>query len=165
MILQVENIEGSNSEVFVSIINTEPCWKKYDAFHHKFQYAFVMNEYIEIGLRWVFGFQMVFWGLNGFFKWFTPPSAGPKVDNFVSACIDTRFIMPTVKIMEILFGSFLLTGFMIPLSLLALAPIIFVISGLHFFNNPKPWAVIISYTIPYCLLLIIHGGLWLRLVH
>lgn len=124
-----------------------------------------MGDYIEIGLRWIFGLQMVFWGLNGFFNWIKMPPAPPVIERFVHACIESRFVMFSVKMIEIIFGVFLLLGFVVPFSLLVFAPLLFVISGLHILHNPKPWGVLISYTLPYSILLTIHGGTLLRLFH
>lgn len=124
-----------------------------------------MSDYIEIVLRWIFGLQMVFWGLNGFFNWIKLPPASPVIEKFVLACIESRFIMPTVKMIEIICGAFLLLGFAVPVSLLVFAPLLFVISGLHALHSPKPWGVLLSYTLPYALLLLLHGNALLRLVH
>lgn len=121
-----------------------------------------MGEYVEIGCRWIFGLQMVFWGLNGFFSWIKIPPASPAMEMFIQACIESRFIMPSVKTIEILFGVFLLIGFAVPLSLMIFAPLLFVITGLHVFNNPKPWGVLLSFTLPYGVLLLLHGGAILR---
>ncbi|WP_295903807.1 hypothetical protein [uncultured Bdellovibrio sp.] len=124
-----------------------------------------MSEYIEIIFRWAFGLQMVFWGLNGFFYWVKIPPSGPVIDKFVEACIETKFIMPIVKLVEIFFGAFLLLGFAVPLSLTVFAPLIFVITGLHLFHNPKHWGVLGPITVPYLVLIFLHGGTLLRLVH
>jgi uncharacterized membrane protein YphA (DoxX/SURF4 family) len=124
-----------------------------------------MGDYIEIGLRWIFGLQMVFWGLNGFFNWIKMPPASPVIERFVQACIESRFIMFSVKMVEIIFGVFLLLGFVVPFSLLVFAPLLFVISGLHSLHNPKPWGILISYTLPYTILLLIHSSTLLRLFH
>lgn len=124
-----------------------------------------MSDYIEIIFRWAFGLQMVFWGLNGFLHWVKIPPSGPGIDKFVEACVETKFIMPVVKILEIIFGAFLLLGFMIPASLLIFGPLIFVITGLHVFHNPKPWGILVSFTVPYLALLFFHSGSLLRIVH
>lgn len=124
-----------------------------------------MSEYFEIAVRWAFAMQMVFWGLNGFFQWIKIPPASPVIDQFVTACIETKFIMPAVKLIEIVFGSFLIINFAVPLSLVAFAPLLFVITGLHLFHNTKPWGVLFFYTLPYCLLVTLHSGSLLRLVH
>lgn len=124
-----------------------------------------MGFYFEVALRVLLGFQLVFWGLNGFFHWIKIPPSGPVIDGFVEACYRTKFIMPTVKLLEIIFGFFLLIGFLVPASLLGLAPIVFVITGLHLLHNPKPWGVLLPFCGPYAILLIIHSLTWLRLFH
>lgn len=124
-----------------------------------------MSFYFELVLRILFGLQMVFSGLNGFFHWMAIPPSGPVITKFVEACYETKFIMPVVKLMEIFFGLFLIIGFMTPASLLILAPVIFVITGLHLFHNPKPWMVLGTCSAPYLILLTLHSGTWLRLIH
>jgi uncharacterized membrane protein YphA (DoxX/SURF4 family) len=124
-----------------------------------------MTDYIELIVRWIFALQMIFWGLNGFFNWITitPPSA--TLEKFVLACIETRFIMPTVKVVEIVFGAFLISGFIVPVSILMFAPIIFVITGLHVLHNPRPWGVLVTTTLPFTLLMVLHSEDLLRLVY
>ncbi|MGE9745635.1 hypothetical protein [Bdellovibrio bacteriovorus] len=130
-----------------------------------FRYTDPMIEYIEIVCRWIFGLQMFFWGLNGFFHWVKIPPSDPKIDAFVNACMETRFIMPTVKLMEIIGGAVLLLNFAVPATLVVFAPLIFVISGLHILHNPKPWGVLVTTTVPYLLLVFFHNTSLLRLVH
>lgn len=124
-----------------------------------------MMEYVEIGLRWLFAAQMVLWGLNGFFHWMQIPPSDPKIDRFVGACIESKFIMPTVKLLEIVFGLFLLFDFLTPFSLFVFAPLMFVISGLHILHNPKPWSVLVPCTLPYLILLFLHADTLLRMVN
>ncbi|MGZ3802247.1 MAG: hypothetical protein ACXVCL_18910, partial [Bdellovibrio sp.] len=104
-----------------------------------------------------------FWGLNGFFNWVKIKPVAPAIENFVQACIETKFIMPTVKMIEIFFGLFLILGFMIPLSLAVFCPILFVITGLHVFHNPKPWGILLSFTIPFLVLLILYRSAFFEL--
>ncbi|MDG0815184.1 hypothetical protein [Bdellovibrio svalbardensis] len=108
-----------------------------------------MLDYIEIICRWAFGLQMAFWGLNGFFHWVAIPPSGDGVTRFTEACIETRFIMPTVKMIEVVCGLLLLCKFAVLLNLLIFAPIVFVITMLHFFHNPKPWPVVLPITVPF----------------
>lgn len=124
-----------------------------------------MNEIVESVIRWLFALQMVFWGLNGFFHWIQIRPAGAVIEKFVQACIETRFIMPTVKLIEIVFGFCLLFGFLVPLSLAIFAPLMFIVTGLHIWHNPRPWSVLVPCTLPYILLLFFHGSILLRLVH
>ncbi|MGZ3772525.1 MAG: hypothetical protein ACXVCY_10875 [Pseudobdellovibrionaceae bacterium] len=122
-----------------------------------------MTEYIEIALRWILSLQLIFWGLNGFFHWIKITPAAEPIEQFVAACIKVKFIMPTVKSFEIFFGFCLLTNSIVPISLLALSPILFVITGLHTLHNPRPWSILLSYTFPYCALLILNSQTLLRL--
>lgn len=124
-----------------------------------------MMDYAEIFFRWAFSVQMIFWGFNGFFQWLPVPPANPVIDRFVQACNETRFIMPTVKIFEIIFGVLLLFSVAIPLCLMAFAPIMLVITGLHALHNPKGFQVLVPLGIPYAVLILYHHHGLLRLVH
>lgn len=124
-----------------------------------------MMKNIEVAVRWFFALQMVFWGFNGFYHWIKLKPVSEVIDNLVDACIQTKFIMPTVKFIEIFFGVLLLFDFMTSGSLLVFAPIMFVITMLHVLFNQKPWGVLLSYTIPYIILLIYHKDTLLRLFH
>jgi len=123
-----------------------------------------MMDYFELALRWILGMQLTFWGLNGFFQWKQIPPSPAAIDKFVVACIESRIIMPTVKIFEIIFGIFLLANFAVPLALVMLAPIVFVISALHVFYNKKAWEVVVPLTLPFGMLLAFHYETWLRLI-
>jgi len=108
-----------------------------------------MLEWIEIILRWILGMQFLFWGLNGFFRWKSIPPSGDFVGRFGDVCFESKFILPVVKIFEIFFGAALLTGHGTLASLIFLGPLVFVISGLHLFHNPRWWEVIVPITLPY----------------
>jgi uncharacterized membrane protein YphA (DoxX/SURF4 family) len=124
-----------------------------------------MLEWFDLICRWVLGLQLLFWGLNGFFHWVVPPSESSFVTRFGDLCAESRFIMPTVKVFEILFGALLLTGYGTLVSLIFLGPIIFVITGLHFFHNPKWWRVVVPITGPYILVLLMQEGHMRWLLH
>ncbi|HEX7675470.1 MAG TPA: hypothetical protein VF412_14940 [Bdellovibrio sp.] len=112
-----------------------------------------MFYYIELVCRWIFSLQMIFWGLNGFFNWINIPPSGEGVGKFVQACIDTRFIMPTVKILEIVSGILLLCSFLVILNIFIFAPIVFGITMLHVLHNPKPWGVVLPIAVPFAIIL------------
>jgi len=124
-----------------------------------------MLEWFEIGCRWALGLQLLFWGLNGFFKWKAIPPSADFIDRFTDICIQSKFIMPSVKIIEIVFGFILLTGYGTLLALVFLGPIVFLITGLHFFHNKKRWGVIIPITGPYLLLIFSQQSHFLALFH
>lgn len=128
------------------------------------QYACVM-EYLELALRWIFGLQIAFWGLNGFFHWVQIPPSPPVIEKFVQACIETRFIMPMVKVIEIAAGLLLLFNFSTALCLAVLTPIMLVVTGLHVLHNPKPAAVLVPLVLPYAALWLLNGVVFLRIFH
>lgn len=123
-----------------------------------------MWDSIEFVIRVLLALQLVFWGLNGFFHWIEIQSSGTVIDNFVQACISTRFVMPLVKSFEIVFGLLLLLNLYVSLSLLFLAPIIFVITALHLLHGPAPLKVLAPVTGPYVFLLIYHAQSYVPLL-
>lgn len=124
-----------------------------------------MIEHIELLLRCILGIQLTFWGLNGFFHWKQIPPSSKVIDNFTAACIESRFIMPIVKVFEIVFGIFLLANFAVPLALVMLSPIIFVITGLQALYNKKSWEVLVPISLPFAALLVLHYEAWLKLLN
>lgn len=122
-------------------------------------------NYLELALRWIFGLQIAFWGLNGFFNWVKIPPQPPVIDKFVQACIEARFIMPVVKIIEILAGVLLLLNLSVPLALALLAPIMFLITGLHALHNPKPGVILLPLVLPYACLWLLYGVTFLQFFH
>ena len=123
-----------------------------------------MVDYIELILRWIFGLQMVFWGLNGFFRWKQVPPSAAAIDHFTAACLQSGFIMPTVKIFEVVFGTLLLANTATPLSLVMLAPIIFVITALHMLYNKRSWEVLVPIALPFWGLVGLHHESWRTLI-
>ncbi|RYZ86320.1 MAG: hypothetical protein EOP06_14700 [Proteobacteria bacterium] len=116
-----------------------------------------MNDVLfwtEVFCRWALGLQFLFWGLNGFFNFVSIPPSADFIDRFVRICIEAKFIMPAVKLLEIVFGFLLLTGYGTLVSLIFLGPTVFIITGLHFFWNAQWWQVVMPITVPYLIVLI-----------
>ncbi len=124
-----------------------------------------MMGHFELLLRYTLGIQLIFWGLNGFFHWRQIPPSAKVIDNFTTACTDIRFIMPIVKIFEVVFGVFLLANFAVPLALVLLAPIIFVVTGLHALFSKKSWKVLVPISLPFAVLVILHYEAWRKLLN
>ena len=122
-------------------------------------------EWLELGARWILGLQFIFWGANGFFHWIAIPPSSDFIQRFGDICIESKFIMPTVKVFEIVFGVLLLTGFATQIALIFLGPIVFVICGLHFFHNPKWIPVILPILIPFLVVLLLHENNFQVLLH
>ena len=113
-------------------------------------------EIVDLVCRIAFGLQMAFWGLNGFFHWVKIPPSPPVIEKFVEACIETRFIMPVVKVIEIVCGLLLAVGVAVPLNMMIIAPIVFIVTFLHLVHNPKPWTVVIPITLPFAVVMGYH---------
>lgn len=106
---------------------------------------------------------MVFWGLNGFFHFLPIPPSSDVITRFTEACLETKFIMPTVKVIEVLCGTLLIFKVAVPLSLICFSPIMFVVTLLHLMHNPKPWAVVTPLSVPFAVLIAIHAQTFLAL--
>lgn len=110
-----------------------------------FDQVLVRSIEILYGLFWLWS------GLNAIFHWQAVPHVSEKMDRFVAACMETGFIMPTVKFVEILAGLLFLFSFTIS-GLLFMAPIVFGIIGLHIAYNKKPIPMILIVMGPYTIL-------------
>ncbi|MNT10885.1 hypothetical protein D3C72_1457380 [compost metagenome] len=119
---------------------------------------------LELIIRWIFILQMLFAGLNGIFHFRPVPDSGPQIDAFVKACMDVKFIMPTIKALEVIGALVLINKHWVPFGLILFAPMMFVITLLHAMHNPKPWGVLVAFSLPYVLLIYLnHEALTARL--
>lgn len=81
-------------------------------------------------------FYLVF-GIDGFLKKLPIPEPSIKAKEFLAAIEQARFILPAVKIIEIIVGLCFLFAFKGVLAWCLLSPIVFNILGYHFFINKK----------------------------
>lgn len=110
--------------------------------------------------QYFLGVQFLIFGVNGFLNIFPNPPAPDGIIKFVQSLESTKFIMPTVKALEILSGVLVLTNLAPRWGLALLAPIIFNIIGLHLvFNFKKSWILILQVLLPYSIVLI-HSRFW-----
>lgn len=110
-----------------------------------FDQVLVRSIEILYGLFWLWS------GLNSIFHWQAVPHVSDKMDRFVNACMDTGFIMPTVKLVEILVGILFIFSLTIA-GLLFISPIVFGVIGLHIVYNKKPIPMILIVMGPYAIL-------------
>jgi uncharacterized membrane protein YphA (DoxX/SURF4 family) len=88
------------------------------------------------GARIVLGLIFFVFGLNGFLHFFPqPPMSGPPED-FLRALIATGYLFPLLKTTEVVTGALLLSGRLVPLALVVLAPVIVNIFAFHLFLAP-----------------------------
>ncbi len=92
-------------------------------------------KYLTIGLRVLMGALFVFAGLNGFFN-FVPPPKEPMPE-FITAMINTGYMMKLVAGTQLAAGLLLLVGRFVPLALVIIAPVIVNIFLFHTFLAPE----------------------------
>jgi uncharacterized membrane protein YphA (DoxX/SURF4 family) len=96
-----------------------------------------MKRIATHGARVVLGLIFFVFGLNGFLHFIPqPPMSGPP-ENFLGALIATGYLFPLLKATEVVSGALLLSGRLVPLALVLLAPVIVNIVAFHLFLAPS----------------------------
>ena len=83
--------------------------------------------------RYFLGLIFVVFGLNYFLNFIALPPMTPEAMSFMGALMETGYMLPLVKIIEVVAGLMLLSGLFVPLALVLLAPIVVNILLLHLF--------------------------------
>lgn len=86
--------------------------------------------------RILLGFMFLLYGLDGFLHFMPPYPSSDKASALVAALIDSGFLWPMMKAIQIIAGILLLINYYVPLALLLLAPLIVIIFCMHLFINP-----------------------------
>ena len=92
-----------------------------------------MKNKIDLIVRILLGLLFLVFGLNGFLHFIPMPEPTPEAGAFFSALIKTGYFLPVLKVLEIVSGILLLSGFFVPLALTILAPIVVHIFLFHIF--------------------------------
>ena len=92
-----------------------------------------MSKKVGLGARLVLGLVFVVFGLNGFFLFIPVPPMAEPAQRFIGAIIATHYLMPLVKVTEIVGGLLLLSGCHVPLALVLLGPVLVNILCFHLF--------------------------------
>jgi hypothetical protein len=101
------------------------------------------------------GLQFIAFGLNGFFNFIPLPKAPDQIEGLLRALEETKFIMPSVKLIEIVGGALCLIPSCQAIGLLLLMPIIFNIVGIHLvFNRKQSWIIMLQVFVPTVVALI-----------
>lgn len=103
-----------------------------------------MIDWLDTISRVALGLNVLFFGINGFTHWLTIPKGEPAFEEFIEALVKAKFILPTVKVIEILAGLMLLSNQRVTLALALLAPIIFGVAGAHLALNRTKGLMIVS---------------------
>ncbi|MCX6127928.1 MAG: DoxX family membrane protein [Proteobacteria bacterium] len=97
--------------------------------------------------RLVLGFVFFAAGLAGLLNLVpVPPDLPENLQKFNSGLMASVYFMPFLKLTETLCGLLLLTGFLVPLALVILAPIVINIILVHAFLQPSglPLAIVLG---------------------
>ena len=93
-------------------------------------------KFAVIGARVLLGLIFVVFGLNGFFNFIQPPEMNEAAGAFMGALVGTGYFMVAVKLVEITSGLMILSGRLLPLGLILLAPVSVNILLFHIFIDP-----------------------------
>lgn len=110
-----------------------------------------MKAKAVLGTRLLLGIIFLVFGSNGLMFFLTgngfipmpPPS--PEMGAVMAGFVATKYLMPLVKLLQIVSGIFLLSNCFVNLALIFLAPIVVNILGIHLFVDPAglPMAVVL----------------------
>ena len=92
---------------------------------------------LDLVVRIILGMGLVFFGLNGFFNWMTPPQGPEEEMNFMMALASTGYIFPITYTVQIISGLIFLTNRFVPVGLLILTPILVNIVLIHLRFSPE----------------------------
>ena len=88
-------------------------------------------------VRTLMGLLFLFASITYFFKLITPPEPTGAMKTFSAGLEAARYLLPTVKAIELVGGLALVTGRFVPLATVLLAPIIVNILLVHAFLAPE----------------------------
>jgi putative oxidoreductase len=88
-------------------------------------------------IRTLMGLLLVFASVTYLFKLITPPPATGAMKVFGDGLEASRYLMPTVKVIELICGLAFLSGRFVPLATVLMAPIIVNILLVHVFLGPE----------------------------
>ncbi len=86
-----------------------------------------------IVVRTLMGLLFLFASVTYLFKLITPPEASGPLKVFNDGLMASVYLMPTVKVIELICGLAFVSGFFVPLASVVIAPIIVNIFFVHIF--------------------------------
>jgi putative oxidoreductase len=105
--------------------------------------GFVKQKFALVA-RILLGLIFFVFGLNGFFHFIPMPPMPEAAGAFMKALSDTGYMIPLLKVTEILAGIIFLSGWYLPLGLVIITPVVYNILLFHIFLAPEglPVAVV-----------------------
>lgn len=86
-----------------------------------------------LGARIILGLIFTLFGINYFVPFLPQPELSEAAGAFFGGLAATGYMLPMVKITELVGGAMLLAGFFVPLALALLAPVVVNIVAFHLF--------------------------------
>jgi len=109
-------------------------------------------KWIVIIVRSLMGLLFLFASITFLFKLFTPPPLTGAMKTFNDGLMASVYLMPTVKVIELLCGLAFLSGRFVPLATVLIAPILVNILGVHLFLGHEGLPLAIILVLANCLL-------------
>jgi uncharacterized membrane protein YphA (DoxX/SURF4 family) len=91
--------------------------------------------------RILLGLVFLVFGLNGFLNFLPVPPMPEKAGAFLGAMVGTGYLLTVVKVVEVVCGALLLSGYFVPLALVLLSPVVVNIFLFHAFLTPPKDAI------------------------
>ena len=107
----------------------------------------MMSDKLVLAARLLLGLVFVIFGLNGFLHFIPMPPMPVEAMAFMSGLMKSGYMIPLIKIVEIIAGLFILTGMYLPLGLVLLAPIVINILLFHLVLAPDGLGMALVITI------------------
>lgn len=103
-----------------------------------------------IVVRSLMGLLFLFASVTYLFKLFTPPELTGAMKTFNAGLEASGYILPTVKVIELICGIAFLSGRFVPLATIVISPIIVNIFLVHVFLDPKGLPIAIFLVLANC---------------
>jgi len=102
-------------------------------------------KWAVIIVRSLMGLLFLFASITFLFKLFTPPPLTGAMKTFNDGLMASVYLMPTVKVIELVCGLAFLSGRFVPLATVLIAPILVNILGVHLFlaHEGLPMAILL----------------------
>ena len=120
-------------------------------------------EKITLVSRILLGLIFVIFGLNGFINFLPAFSMSIEGVNFMSALMQTGYLLPLIYFLLIVCGALLLLGMYLPLSVLLLLPIVVNIILFHVFLSMEGIIIAMIILVLEVILVISYKELYLTL--
>lgn len=91
-----------------------------------------MKQKLTLAARLILGLLFFVFGLNFFLNFIPTPPPSEAMKTMMGGFMAIGYLLPIVKVLEVICGALLLAGIFVPLALLILAPIVVNIAIIHF---------------------------------